>query len=105
MTMVQMFPCKRIEILVDTPLVPLIIRHLKATGISGWSIIHVDSGGGQDGEWTQDEVTGAAAKTIVLVIAGESKAQTLVNELAPILDSYRLVLTIGSVEVVRGERF
>ena len=103
--MVQTVPRKRIEILVDTPLAPRIIRQIKAIDISGWSLIHVDSGGGRAGEWQDDDVTGASAKTIVLVIASEAKTDALVELLAPLLDSYRLLLTIGDVQVVRGARF
>lgn len=103
--MVQTVTRKRIEILVDTPLAPRIIAKIKAVDISGWSLIHVDSGGGRAGEWQHDDVTGAAAKTIVLVVASQAKADALVDALAPVLDSYRLLLTIGDVQVVRGERF
>jgi hypothetical protein len=103
--MVQTVTRKRIEILVDTPLVPRIISHIKAVDISGWSIIHVDSGGGRAGQWQQDDVTGAAAKTIVLAVTSDIKANSLVDVLAPVLDSYRMLLTIGDVQVVRGERF
>ena len=103
--MVQTVARKRIEILVDTPLSPRIIRQIKAIDISGWSLIHVDSGGGRAGEWQDDDVTGASAKTIVLVIASEAKTDALVELLAPLLDSYRLLLTIGDVQVVRGARF
>jgi hypothetical protein len=103
--MVQTVTRKRIEILVDTPLAPRIIAHVKAVDVSGWSLIHVDSGGGRAGEWQHDDVTGAAAKTIVLVVASEAKADALVEALAPFLDSYRLLLTMGDVQVVRGERF
>jgi hypothetical protein len=103
--MVQTVTRKRIEILVDTPLAPRIIGQIKAVDISGWSLIHVDSGGGRSGEWQHDDVTGAAAKTIVLAIASEQKTDALVDRLAPLLDSYRLLLTIGDVQVVRGELF
>ena len=103
--MTQTVTRKRIEILVDTPLAPRIISQIKAVDISGWSLIHVDSGGGRGGEWQHDDVTSAAAKTIVLVIASQTKADELVDALAPLLDSYRLLLTIGDVQVVRGERF
>jgi hypothetical protein len=50
-------------------------------------------------------VTGAGAKTIVLMIASEAKSAALVDAIAPLLDSYRLLLTVGDVQVVRGERF
>lgn len=103
--MIQTVLRKRIEILVDTPLAPRIVAQLKAVDISGWSLIHVDSGGGRSGEWQHDDVTGASAKTILLVIASEAKTDRLVESLAPVLDSYRLLLTISDVQVVRGERF
>ncbi len=103
--MVETVTRKRIEILVDTPLAPRIIKQIKAADISGWSLIHVDSGGGRDGEWQDDDLTGAAAKTIIIAIASHDKANHLAELLAPVLDSYRLLLTIGDVQVVRGERF
>jgi hypothetical protein len=103
--MVETVTRKRIEILVDTPLVPRLIKHARDVDISGWSLIHVDAGGGRDGEWQQDDIAGAAAKTIILMIASEAKAAALTDAIAPFLDSYRLLLTIGDVQVVRGERF
>ncbi len=96
---------KRIEILVDNPLVPKIVSYVKKVDISGWSVIKIASGGGRDGRWQQDEVSGAAAKSIVLLIANEEKAQRLTDALAPLLDSYSLLLTVANVEVVRGDRF
>ena len=96
---------KRIEILVDTPLVSRIIRILQDAKVSGWSISHVDAGGGRDGSWQHDELTGAAAKSLVLAIASEANTGVFVDKLAPLLDSHRLLLTIGDVQVVRGERF
>ena len=103
--MIQTVSRKRIEILVDPPLVPRVVAQLKAVDISGWSVIHVDSGGGRAGAWQQDDVTGASAKTIVLAIASAAKTSGLIEAIAPLLDSYGMLLTIGDVQVVRGERF
>jgi hypothetical protein len=103
--MVETVTRKRIEILVDTPLVPRVVKLAKEVDISGWSLIHIDAGGGRDGAWQHDDVTGAAAKTIILMIASDAKANALVDKIAPFLDSYRLLLTVGDVQVVRGERF
>lgn len=103
--MVETVTRKRIEILVDTPLVPRLIKHAREVDISGWSLIHVDAGGGRDGAWQHDDVTEAAAKTIILIIASEAKAAALVDALAPLLDSYGLLLTVGDIQVVRGDRF
>jgi PII-like signaling protein len=103
--MIETVSRKRIEILVDTPLVPKIVDLIRKADISGWSVLHVDSGGGRHGQWQHDDVTAAAAKAIVLVIANTAKADALVAVVAPILNSHRLLLTIGDVQVVRGERF
>ncbi len=96
---------KRIEILVDNPLIPKIINYVKQVDISGWSVIKIASGGGRDGRWQQDEVSGAAAKSLILMISNQEKAAQLTDALAPLLDSHSLLLTIANVEVVRGDRF
>lgn len=103
--MIETIARKRIEILMDTPLVPRLIRYVKDADISGWSLIHIDSGGGRNGEWRHDDVTSAAAKTILLAVANETKAQALIDRIAPILESHGLLLLVSDVEVVRGERF
>jgi hypothetical protein len=103
--MIEMVSRKRIEIVMDTPLVPRLVRFVKEADISGWSLIHVDSGGGRSGEWRHDDVTGASAKTILLAVASEAKAQALIDRVRPLLDSHGLLLLLSDVEVVRGERF
>ena len=103
--MVNTVQRKRIELLVDTPLVPKIIQLVKDVDISGWSVIKIASGGNREGRWVHDEVTGAASKSIVLMIASQDKANALADRVAPLLESYGLLLTIGNVEVVRGDRF
>jgi PII-like signaling protein len=103
--MVETVTRKRLEILVDTPLVPRLVRYAREAGISGWSLLHVDAGGGRVGEWRNDEITSAAAKTIMLMIASETQTLALVETLAPLLESHGLLLTISDVQVVRGERF
>jgi hypothetical protein len=103
--MIETVTRKRIEILVDRALAPRILRFLKDADVSGWSLLHVDGGGGREAEWQSDDVTGAGSKVILLVITNEHKASALIESLAPILDSHGLLMTMGDVQVVRGERF
>lgn len=103
--MVETVQRKRIEILVDTALIPRVVAILRAVDVSGWSLIHVDGGAGRSGEWQDDAITGAGAKTIVIAIASAERAAALADRIAPLLDSHRLLLTIGDVSVVRGDRF
>lgn len=95
---------KRVEILADTPLVRRVTQAIGAAGISGWTILPVGSGSGRDGRWREDSVTGTD-KSLVLTIASTEKAALLAENLAPILSSHGLLLTMWDVEVIRGERF
>lgn len=95
---------KRIEILVDTPLVRKVTQAIDRAGITGWTVLPVQSGSGRDGAWREERVTGSD-KSLVLTISSQEKAETLTEELAPILGSHGLLLTMWNVEVVRGERF
>jgi len=103
--MVQTFTRKRVEILVDSPLAPLVIKAAANAGIAGYTLIPVQSGAGRGGSWRRGDVSDAASKTIFLTIASAENAGRLVDSLAPHLESYGMLLTLSDVEVVRPERF
>lgn len=102
--MIETVVRKRIEILADTPLAKRVTRAIDKVEISGWTILPVQSGSGRDGPWRDERVTGSD-KSLILTIASQEKASLLSEELAPILSSHGLLLTMWDVEVVRGERF
>ena len=95
---------KRIEILADEPLVPRLIAALADSGIGGHTLLPALSGAGRTGRWHDERLTGAS-KVVVMAIASSADAEALVERLAPLLDSHRLLLTIADVDVVRGDRF
>jgi PII-like signaling protein len=95
---------KRLEILTDAPLVPRVVAALRQVGIANHTVHPVLSGAGRSGEWNEERLTGAT-KQWVMAITSEEKSAALVDAIGPMLDSYHLLLTIGDVEVVRGERF
>ncbi len=103
--MVETFNRKRVEILVDAPLIPRVVKLMEAAQVTGWTVTRVDGGSGREGDWRNDELTGASAKAIILAIMTQSKASALVDLLAPILDSYGIIITLGDVQVLRGGRF
>jgi len=95
---------KRIEILADAPLLPRLIEALDRSGIGGYTVIPALSGAGTTGHWNEDRLTGTS-KILLMSIASEDQAEALVDRIAPLLDSHRMLLTIATVEVVRGDRF
>ena len=95
---------KRIEILVDSPLVRRVTDAIDKAQITGWTVLPVTSGSGRDGRWREERVMGTD-KSLVLTVASVEKADTLIAALAPMLGSHGLLLTMWDVEVIRGERF
>lgn len=102
--MIETVTRKRIEILADTAQVKRVTKAIDAAGITGWTVTPVTSGKGRDGVWREERVMGTD-KVFVLTIAPEEKAMALAEDLAPILGSHGLLLTMWDVQVIRGERF
>lgn len=102
--MIETVTRKRIEILTDTALQKRVTDEIDRAGITGWTIVPVTSGKGRDGHWREESVVGTD-KVFVLTIAAEDKAIALAEAIAPMLTKYGFILTMGDVEVIRGERF
>lgn len=102
--MIEMVIRKRIEILADVPLVKRVTKAIDEAGITGWTVLPVQSGSGREGQWREERITGSD-KSLILTIAPQEKAEALSEALAPILSSHGLLLTMWDVEVIRGERF
>lgn len=95
---------KRIEILADAPLLPRLVDALEQCGIAGHTVLPAISGIGRTGSWSEDRLTGTS-KLLLMAIASDEHADLLIEKLAPLLDSHRLLLIISAVDVVRGDRF
>ena len=102
--MIETIVRKRIEILTDQALVRRVTTAIDAAGISGWTVLPVESGKGSGGVWHEERVLGTD-KALVITIANPEKAALLAQSLAPILSSHGLLLTMWDVEVIRGEKF
>ncbi|MFZ9395234.1 MAG: P-II family nitrogen regulator [Erythrobacter sp.] len=102
--MIETVTRKRIEILTDGALVKRITDAIDRAEITGWTVTPVTSGKGREGRWREERVMGTD-KVLVLTIAPEDKAMRLAEDLAPILTSHGLLLSMWDVQVIRGERF
>lgn len=97
---------KRIEVLVDAPLLRKIRSIAEECGLSGYTVIPTLEGSGHGGRWFDERVTGGAgSKVIFLTITGEEKAQAFIDALTPLLEPYSLIVTRSDVEVIRSGKF
>ncbi|WP_324827363.1 P-II family nitrogen regulator [Qipengyuania zhejiangensis] len=102
--MIETVVRKRIEILADAALARKVTDAIDKAGITGWTITPVQAGKGRDGRWREERVLGTD-KVLILTIASQDNAMALAADIAPILNSHRLLLSMWDVEVIRGEKF
>ena len=103
--MVNLIQRRKIEILVDAPLVRRVVAAAEAVGVTRYTLLPTLGGRGQGGTWSDDQVTGAEAKVMFVTITNDQRATALIDALAPLLESYGLLLVSGLVDVVRAERY
>jgi len=96
---------RRIEVLVDQPLVRRIVDIARETGVKGYTLLPTLGGEGGHGRWSDDLISGAQQKVLFLAVMSEAKAALLIERLTPILESHGLVLLSSAVDVVRAEKY
>jgi PII-like signaling protein len=96
---------KKIEVMVDAPLVRRLIEIADGAGIRAHTLLPAISGAGSHGRWSDDQLSGAESKVMFVVITSNEKASAFIDALAPLLDDYRLMLIASDVQVVRGGKY
>jgi PII-like signaling protein len=96
---------RRIEVLADAPLVPAIVKLAEKAGITHYTLLPVMGGAGVHGRWHDDQLSGATAKVMLLLVTAEDHAEQFIDLVAPLLESHHLMLMSSAVDVVRGGKF
>ena len=97
---------KRIDVIVEAPLIPRLRTELDPADLSGYSIMPIIAGRGHDGPWAVDDQPGTAGQmaTLVCVVDASRVDQVLASIFALISRQIGFV-TVTDVFVVRPERF
>lgn len=103
--MIELFSRKRIDILIDEPLTGWLIEVAEKAGIAHYSLIAMHSGRGRGGAWRDDDGYGTVGKMMFIAVTSAEKLSSLLDDIAPHIEAYGLVITAYDVDVVRGERF
>ena len=102
----QIHPKKRIDIIIEMPLLRRITERFGKTGVSGYSVLPVIAGRGQSGEWSasgQVSEVGQMAAIVCIVDAG--KLDAVLDEVFEVVRKQIGLVTVSDVSVVRPERF
>ncbi len=102
----ETFPKKRIEIMVETPLMGRVIDILDDLGVSGYTVMPAIAGRGQDGPWHRDGQVGRVGSVVqILCIVDESKEHDVLDPLFRLVSRQIGIVTVSDVRVVRAEYF
>lgn len=97
---------RRIEIILEAPAMNRLAAALEAAGVSGYTVLPVLAGKGTTGAWTRDGlVGGAGAMVCVICIIDPTRADAVLERIMAVLSRQIGLVTVGDVDVVRGERF
>ena len=102
----QTHPKKRIDLIIEMPLLRRVTERFDKAGVSGYSVLPVIAGRGQSGEWSasgQVSQVGQMAAIICIVDAG--KVDAVLDEVFAVVQKQIGLVTISDVSVVRPERF
>jgi hypothetical protein len=102
----QMFPKKRLEIVIEHPARKGLTALLEALKVTGYSVLPVVSGSGQHGPWEEaGQVTRAEGMAMVVCIVDPSQAAAVIEAVYAYVAPRKAVMAIADVQVVRGDRF
>lgn len=96
---------KKIEITVEAPLLARVEALLAAAGVRGHTIVPVQAGRGETGEWREGMLTRAEQMVLIYAITSEQTAHAVLDGLKEVLKTWSGVVCLSDVEVIRGERF
>ena len=96
---------RRLEIIIEAPLLDKVIAEITECGAKGYTVLRGHAGMGERGVWQEGQISPAQHMMIVIVIAEKSITDAILARLAENLDLYSGVVTEADVNVLRPHRF
>jgi len=102
----ETFPKKRIEIMVESPLMTRVIKILDDLGVSGYTVMPAIAGRGKDGSWHRDGQVGRVGSVVQIVcIVDETREHDVLDPLFSLVSRQIGIVTVSDVRVVRPDHF
>ena len=99
-------PKKRIEIVIETPLVGRVTGRLDQMNVSGYSVQALAAGRGQGGAWSADGQVGTAMQmSLIVCIADGVITDAIVDSVFQVVSKQTGFVTVSDVHVIRSDRF
>ena len=97
---------KRIDIVVEVPLMRTITNKLDETLITGWSVVPIMQGRGVVNAWSSEgQVSDVANMVALLCIVDPAQADRVIDAIFSAIRDRIGFVTLSDVSVIRPERF
>ena len=97
---------KRLEIVIEAPIVDRLVGLLDKAGVKGYTVTPALSGRGRDGKWQREgQVTEAGRMHVVMTIIDPARIDDILEQVYPLVARQIGILTISDVDVIRAEHF
>jgi hypothetical protein len=102
----QTHPKKRVEVIVEAPLLQRIMGRLDQANASGYSVMPIIAGRGHESSWTVDgQVSNVTQMVALICIVDASRVDDLLSSVFDAISHQIGFVTISDVFVIRPERF
>lgn len=95
---------KRIDVFVEMAVLPRVEDALNAGGASGYTVVPCIKGRGWQGEWRSDEIADVGMVMVSTILRAE-KLDAVLERLRPVLERWRIVVSVSDVSVLRSDKF
>ncbi len=96
-----MKPVKRIEIIIDSLDVRIVLEDLEAIGITSYSVIRNVIGSGDRGDRSGDLLNDAMSNTYILIACDEEQAERIVENMRPKLKRFGGMCLVSDAQWVK----
>ncbi len=102
----KMYSKKRIDIMVEAPLMTRVLKLLDDLGVRGYTVLPALAGKGQDGSWHRDGQVGRVGSVVqIFCILDEARVDAVIEPLFKLVSRQIGIVTLSDVQVIRAEHF
>jgi nitrogen regulatory protein PII len=105
--MIQTHPKKRLEIIVEAPMLPRLLDRLDRAAVTGYTVIPALAGRGLGGgSWRSEGLAGDAGRMVMVIcVTDATRVDAVLETVYAIVRPAIGIVTVSEVGVIRAEHF
>jgi nitrogen regulatory protein PII len=101
----QLHRRKKIEIVVQMPIVKQVLDRITPLGATHYTVLTAISGRGHFGEWGLDQLSDATRHVVIVAIVKPELADPILDSVGELFTEYHGIIYVSDVEVRRFDYF